>query len=82
MPLLLVNPSGAGTAVLEHPDALLQRRVPIGADGLANLGDDQDVASSELSDSEITVLSTSGRTVASIDWPNQGDFDPFALASP
>jgi hypothetical protein len=56
--------------------------VPIGADGLANLGDDQAVASTQLSGSTVTVLSTSGRTVASIDWPNAGDFDPLALASP
>jgi hypothetical protein len=80
-PLLLVNPRGAGTAVLEPPGRA-RRRVPIGADGLANLGDDQAVASTQLSGSTVTVLSTSGRTVASIDWPNAGDFDPLALASP
>lgn len=77
-PLLLVNPSGAGTAVLQVPGAG-ERRVRIGADGLANLGDDQAVASTVLSG--VTVLSPGGRTVASIDWPNSGDFDPFALAS-
>lgn len=80
-PLLLVNPSGEGTAVLQ-PAGRAQRRVPIGADGLANLGDDQAVASTQLSGSTITVRSPSGRTVARIDWPNAGDFDPFALASP
>jgi hypothetical protein len=79
-PLFLVNPSGRGTVVLQ-PAGAAQRRVVIGADGLANLGDDQAVASTELSGSTVRVLSTSGRTVASIDWPNEGDFDPFALAS-
>jgi hypothetical protein len=81
MPLLLVNPSGGGTAVL-RPLGVAPRRVVIGADGLANLGDDQAVASMELSDSTVTVLSTSGRPVADIYWPNEGDFDPFVLKSP
>ena len=80
-PLFLVNPRGGGTVVLE-PAGAPRRRVVIGADGLANLGDDQAVASTQLSGSTVTVLSTSGRTVATIDWPNEGDFDPFALATP
>jgi hypothetical protein len=80
-PLLLVNPSGAGTVVLQPPGAE-QRRVRIGADGLANLGDDQAVASTELSGSTVTVLSPGGRTVASTVWPYEGDFDPFVLATP
>jgi hypothetical protein len=80
-PLLLVNPSGGGSVAL-LPLGAAARRVVIGADGLANLGDDQAVASRELSDSTVTVLSPSGRIVATIDWPNEGDFDPFALATP
>lgn len=80
-PLLLVNPSGEGTAVLKPPGAAV-RRVKIGADGLANLGDDQALASRELSGSQIRVLSTTGRRVVSTDWPNAGDFDPFVLDGP
>ena len=80
-PVLLVNPSGKGTAVLDRPGAA-QRRVLIGTDGLAKLSDDQAFASRDLSGSKITVLSPQGREVVTTDMPESGDFDPFALDSP
>jgi hypothetical protein len=79
-PLFLVNPSGEGTVLLEPPGAA-KRRVLIGADGLAKLGDDLAFASRELAGSSITVLSPGGRVVVNTEWP-ASDFDPFALDSP
>ena len=82
-PLTLVNPTGAGTAVIEPPGGQAARRVPIGRDGTANLGDDQAIDAHELSGSVITVLSPKGREVATTTWSEAGyDFDPFALESP
>lgn len=81
-PLTLVNPSGAGTVVIEPPGGQEPRRVRIGANGLANLGGDQAVDAHELSGAQITVLSPKGREVATTEWSESDNFDPFALESP
>jgi len=77
-PMLLINPSGAGTAVLT-PGEGAGRRVPIDADGVADLGDEQ---VDGLSGSVVTVLSPSGRLLARTTWLDQFEADPLVLELP
>ena len=80
-PLLLVNPSGAGTALVSRLRGEEPLRVRIGRNGLANLGGDQGVAMRRLSGAALTVLSPSGRELVETEWAEFGESDPFVVGA-
>ena len=80
-PLLLINPAGAGTALVRRSRGEDPLRLRIGRNGLANLGGDQGAAMRRFSGASLTVLSPSGRVLVETDWAEFGQSDPFVVGA-
>ncbi len=78
-PLLLVNPSGAGTATIGPEEGEDPWRLRIGRNGIADLGNDPALGSQLQRGAHITVLSPSGRKVVETEWTSEDD--PYVLDS-
>ena len=78
-PLLLVNPSGAGTATIGPAGGEDPWRLRIGRNGIADLGNDQGLVAQLEAGAHITVLAPSGREIVETEWINEND--PYVLDS-
>jgi hypothetical protein len=78
-PLLVVNPSGAGTATIEPAGGQDPWRLRIGRSGIADLGNDPALVPQLQPGAHITVLSPSGRRVVETEWVSEDD--PYVLDS-
>ena len=78
-PLLVVNPTGAGTATIDPAGGENPWRLRIGRSGIADLGTDPALVSQLLPGTHITVVSPSGRRVVETEWT--GEDDPYVLDS-
>jgi len=79
IPLLLVNPSGAGTAMVKWPEGRPGERIRIGGDGLGNLMPGGSLPVAAFSGASVIVRSPSGDVVGRTRWEDNRAFDPFVL---
>jgi hypothetical protein len=75
-PVLLLNPSGAGSALLEYDGR--SRRVEFGKDGVAKLAPDQ-FSAYDVYGARATIFSPAGQRIVRSTLTHPGQDDIFAL---